>query len=44
MFKLIGKEINATLGAQTLLIWTYVSIWVKKLNNMEVSTGMYEFV
>ena len=24
MFKLMGKEINATLGAQTILIWTYV--------------------
>ena len=23
MFKLIGKEINAILGAQTILIWTY---------------------
>ena len=23
MFKLMGKEINATLGAQTILIWTY---------------------
>ena len=25
MFKLIGKEINAILGAQTIRIWTYVS-------------------
>ena len=24
MFKLMGKEINAVLGAQTILIWTYV--------------------
>ena len=24
MFKLMGKEINAILGAQTILIWTYV--------------------
>ena len=24
MFKLIGKEINAILGAQTILIWNYV--------------------
>ena len=23
MLKLIGKEINAILGAQTILIWTY---------------------
>ena len=23
MFKLMGKEINASLGAQTILIWTY---------------------
>ena len=23
MFKLMGKEINAILGAQTILIWTY---------------------
>ena len=23
--KLMGKEINAILGAQTILIWTYVS-------------------
>ena len=23
MFKLISKEINAILGAQTILIWTY---------------------
>ena len=25
MFKLIGKEINAFLGAQMILIWTYDS-------------------
>ena len=25
MFKLMGKEINAILGAQTILIWTYVN-------------------
>ena len=25
MFKLIGKEINAIVGAQTILIWTYES-------------------
>ena len=24
MFKLMGKEINAVLGAQTILIWTFV--------------------
>ena len=24
MFKLMGKEINAILGAQTILIWIYV--------------------
>ena len=24
MFKLMGKEINAILGAQTILIWTHV--------------------
>ena len=24
MFKLMGKEINTILGAQTILIWTYV--------------------
>ena len=24
MFKLMGKEINAILGAQVILIWTYV--------------------
>ena len=23
MFELMGKEINAILGAQTILIWTY---------------------
>ena len=23
MFKLIGKEINAVIGAQTILVWTY---------------------
>ena len=23
MFKLMGKEMNAVLGAQTILIWTY---------------------
>ena len=23
MFKLMGKEINAILGARTILIWTY---------------------
>ena len=27
MLKLIGKEINAILGSQTILIWTYVAIW-----------------
>ena len=26
MFKLLGKEINAILGAQTILIWTYVEM------------------
>ena len=25
MFKLMGKEINAILGAKTILIWTYDS-------------------
>ena len=25
MFKKMGKEINAVLGAQTILIWTYVA-------------------
>ena len=25
MFKLMGKEINAILGAQTILIWTYAT-------------------
>ena len=25
MFKLMGMEINAILGAQTILIWTYVT-------------------
>ena len=25
MFRLMGKEINAILGAQTILIWTYAS-------------------
>ena len=25
MFKLMGKEINAILGAQTILIWTYAN-------------------
>ena len=24
MFKVMGKEINAILGAQTILIWTFV--------------------
>ena len=27
MFKLIGKEINAILGAQSILIWTSISMW-----------------
>ena len=27
MFKLIGKEINAILGAQTILVWTYAIVW-----------------
>ena len=31
MFKLMGKEINATLGAQTILIWTYVALTFKDL-------------
>ena len=26
MFKLMGKEINAILGAQTFLIWAYESL------------------
>ena len=29
MFKVMGKEINAILGAQTLLIWTYVGYPLK---------------
>ena len=42
MFKLMGKEINAILGGQTILIWTYVyyrptsgnvNIFQKKLMN-----------
>ena len=32
MFKLTGKEINAILGAQTVLIWTYAKM-VKGSNN-----------
>ena len=27
MFKLMGKETNPILGAQTILIWTYVHIF-----------------
>ena len=30
MFKLMGKEVNAILGAQTILIWTYVSAFACK--------------
>ena len=29
MFKLMGKEINAILGAQTFLIWTQVCLSIK---------------
>ena len=32
MFKVMGKEINAILGAQTILIWTYVAYFA---NNMD---------
>ena len=28
MFKLIGKELNAILGAQTILIWTYAGVLI----------------
>ena len=28
MFKLMSKKINANLGAQTILIWTYVILIV----------------
>ena len=31
MFKFMGKEINAILGAQTILIWTYVDIYILRL-------------
>ena len=31
MFKLMGKEINAILGAQTIIIWTYVITKKQKL-------------
>ena len=31
MFKLMGKEINACLGAQTIFIWTYGSLLATKL-------------
>ena len=46
MFKLMDKEINAILGAQTILIWTYVVViflsnsfyvcfgWVLKKNHL----------
>ena len=27
----MGKEINAILGAQTILIWTYVDIYILRL-------------
>ena len=31
-FKLMGKGINAILGAQTILIWTYVQAFVLCIN------------
>ena len=30
MFKLMGKGINAILGAKTILIWTYGIVFLKK--------------
>ena len=36
MFKFMGKEINAILGAQTILIWTYVDFPLIK------GIGMYK--
>ena len=29
MYKLMGKEINTILGAQTILIWTYVTVFLQ---------------
>ena len=38
MFKLMGKEINATLGAQTILIWTHEIQFSEIHNYLEIST------
>ena len=49
MFKLMGKEINAILSVQTILIWTYVKTYfalfyittqqIKEQNNDEACIG-----
>ena len=37
MFKLMGKEINAILGAQTILIWTYRSVHAITIEDSSLS-------
>ena len=44
MFKSLGKEINATIGAQNILIWTYVIVHfthLKKIFSICKNRGKY---
>ena len=40
MFKLMGEEINANLGAQTILIWTYGSEEGKDFRDVDVISAL----
>ena len=42
MFKSLGNEINAIIGAQTILIWTYVTVhftYLKKIFSIRKNRG-----
>ena len=41
MFKLMGKETNAILGAQTILIWTYVPYKYQNLTEQAHKLYLY---
>ena len=43
MFILMGKEINAILGAQTVLIWTYAACSQLKKNSVSAYKSMHGY-
>ena len=43
MFELMGKEINANLGAQTILIWTYGTQYTAFFNPLTLSVAFVAF-